>query len=944
MKKRTLLKSTAMFFLSACMLLCVVVGLSACFGVPVEGGGQPQSTNEYYYSLDGSEPVKVSLKDVITLPTEVSVEEGDELIGWQVGDQIFKPGESVKLREDMYYPIGAEGEGDSVVYKHQMDCSPIIEAIVRPVYLHYFEDKMIEWEEGPLVQLRARDVINPFCLDSSYCSVKWKRGNRLDGGWLFLDKYNFEGWYLDEDYTKEFWNFSDIDKSNLGEELHLYAKWTYTGILYEEYDAMRWRVAEIDLSEDIEEVVIPSEYGRGKNCDYEHAGYQITGILNTAFRGAGRIGTLVLQSEIELINENFKDANIDCISLSDVTIPTYYGNSYTKVFDGYEGSLSCSADSDYEFEDGILYDKDTNEILWVSKHIPSEITLCEGVTGIYTFFAKTNIEKITLPSTVEYIEEKAFLNCANLKTVVIEGDVIIAQNAFDGCASLEYEIYKGGKYMGNTLMGIQEGATVLEVKDGCESIPEHLLENNETVTKVILPASVTSIGYAAFQNSAIEEIVISGKEFYFAARAFAYCSNLKTVTMPESTRYIGSYCFEDCVSLESIDLSGLFTPMTDAVVLDSCVFSGCTSLETVVMSENISKLYTHTFYKCTALQEINLPKNIIEIEAGCFAGCTSLKTVSMPGVTSLGDYFFKNCTSLTSVSIPAITSLGAGCFIGCSSLESIELPEAVSVLPESCFMNCTSLTSVSIPGITTLGAGCFEGCTNLNSLVLPSALTLISNDCFNNCSDLEYLFYLGNYKQWGYVDNKCSDIESKVYFYSAEVQTVENYIETRKACWGYDHNNVPTAWIVPTNRLDGKTFAMSEVSVNVSDYYWNLIVLLKESGQLESALGSDPDLYNAANTATTKQEFADNLGAYYFSKFSSHKLFFKNGVISTSQNGIDNVAQFSYLEINGEIVYSPDIEGMYYIASDSQIYEIQETEKISGNETMTITCYYSLVS
>ena len=905
------MKKTLIFLLLTLMLLSIAIGFSACGNSEAPPAEDDVITDEYYCSFDGDDgKTKVSLGDKITLPTTVDMEEGYELLGWEIGGKTYEPGETITLSSGMFYQRGNENG----VNIFELDCRPITDVVRREVVLHYFGDKTLRLDEGNSITTSESSDMNAFCLNNA--DMPWKEGNHIDFDWLFLDKYDFEGWYIDKEYTKEFWNYSDLDTKNSGNEVHLYAKWTYTGIVYEEYDATRWYVAEIDLSKDIEKLVIPSVYGRGKKCTLSHIGYEIISISKDAFKGEGTIGTLVLKEGIELSDENFAEASIDCISLDKVALP----DQYTNIFDGYNGVLSCSAGSSYEFLDGVLYSKTSNEIIWVSKHLPTEITLRNGVTEIRNYFAGTNIKQITLPDTVQAIGDGAFKNCAELTKVLANGLENVSNTAFEGCPLFEYEIYNGGKYIGNSLLGIVEGTTSLEIKEGCISIPNGILENNGTVKTVVLPSTVATIGNEAFKNSAIEEITVLGTNVYFGYNAFENCLNLKTVNMPESTRFIGSNCFSNCVSLVSIDLSGLFNDEPDVIVLDSSAFAGCTSLETVIMSENIKLISDACFANCSALKEIVLPANIVELGISCFKGCYMLKTVTMPGVERLG----------------------VDCFYDCAALTSIELPKLTAV-PENCFAYCVSLSSVSIPAVESLEANCFECCESLSNLILPNTVLRIGSSCFNGCSNLKYIFYCDSYDKWTSIENECYEIEEIVCCYSETAQTVENYIETKKLLWSYDDNGAPELWIVETDLLNGKTFALSDVSVTVSDYYWDLIVLVKEAGQLESAFGSDPDLYNAVSSANTREELNEALAEYYLNKFASHKLSFENGHIIGYQYG-EAASNYSYIEINGEMTYTPENGNSYYILSDSQIYEQSEGAKISNNDTMTITLYYTVVA
>ena len=79
------------------------------------------------------------------------------------------------------------------------------------------------------------------------------------------------------------------------------------------------------------------------------------------------------------------------------------------------------------------------------------------------------------------------------------------------------------------------------------------------------------------------------------------------------------------------------------------------------------------FSGCTSLNSITIPENVTTL--GGFRGCTSLTSITIPGkVTTIMGYAFQGCTSLISVTIPtSVTAIGSGAFIGCTSLTTIDV-------------------------------------------------------------------------------------------------------------------------------------------------------------------------------------------------------------------------------------------------------------------------------
>lgn len=153
--------------------------------------------------------------------------------------------------------------------------------------------------------------------------------------------------------------------------------------------------------------------------------------------------------------------------------------------------------------------------------------------------------------------------------------------------------------------------------------------------------------------------------------AFANCSSLTSIAIPEEVTSIGSAAFEGCNSLESIELP-----------------EGVTSIE-----------YS-TFYNCGSLKSIVIPDGVTNIGEGAFYGCISLVSIELPdGVTDIEMSAFSGCSSLTSVVIPKeMTSIKEFVFVGCSSLTSVVIPEKVTSIGWTTFMDSTNLVIYGYSG------------------------------------------------------------------------------------------------------------------------------------------------------------------------------------------------------------------------------------------------------
>ena len=339
--------------------------------------------------------------------------------------------------------------------------------------------------------------------------------------------------------------------------------------------------------------------------------------------------------------------------------------------------------------DGVLYVG--NWLYGYKGEMPEdfELVVQEGTMGIvdYAFEGCTNLIRVTIPESTQYIGEAAFISSGLILATMSEGVKSIAGGAFWGCGSLidvaipesvmevgdgafaETAWYRkqpcGVLYLSNWAVGVKtcgdcENCAKMDLSnisifEGVKGMAEGVIRYY--CQSVIIPGSVVYLS-RAFELANPSTIVCKAltPPKGVDEKTFERVKNSSTLYVPAASvnAYIADEYWGDFENIKAIDF-----PVWSLTTEGELIVDGVGTMDNYKYEELQPWYIYHSSIKSVTIKE-----GIASVGDNAFAYCEELASVSLPNsLLSLGEGAFAECDRLSSVVIPEnVTTIGSGAF------------------------------------------------------------------------------------------------------------------------------------------------------------------------------------------------------------------------------------------------------------------------------------------
>ena len=230
-------------------------------------------------------------------------------------------------------------------------------------------------------------------------------------------------------------------------------------------------------------------------------------------------------------------------------------------------------------------------------------------------------EALSLPQSVETIENGAFKDCVKITSIVIEPNVkSIGSFVFNGCTAMTGVVFE---------------------------------ESEKTLSLGYNTYNAGGEGRGMFYDCPLQSAFIGRPLNYDTGKSSGYSPFALSETMTKAhfgnpVKAIPNYLLYSVKNLSTI----IYNEKCQLESIGKYAFDGCKKLPTQKFHNTITAFGEGAFRNCILFTDFDLPEKLATIGSYAFQNCTGLTKLTIPAtVTSIGNYAYDGCDGITSVTV-----------------------------------------------------------------------------------------------------------------------------------------------------------------------------------------------------------------------------------------------------------------------------------------------------
>ena len=349
----------------------------------------------------------------------------------------------------------------------------------------------------------------------------------------------------------------------------------------------------------------------------------------------------------------------------------------------------------------------------------------------------TATEYVVINSTAGHLKDSivashkdiAMVKCMKVTGIINHRDFIMMRDSMPKLTALNLKDVR--------IKVPTNGSIYTEWKD--DEIPFDCFSGKKTLTSIVFPDVLKSIGRDAFADSGLKHsLYIPEGVVEIGNGAFARCDFTGVLTLPSTLKTIGGGAFRECCFICPLNL-----PDGIEEIGSEC-FQDCRNLYgKLILPSHLNKIGSSAFRGCTGFKgDLVIPKSLTVIPWLAFYACGLGGRLQLhDGITTIDSSAFGNNGFIGELELPkSLTELGSANFHGNNFSGRLKIPKGLTNFSFEAFAYNTFAGEVEIPeGVTYIEMKAFAESKNLQKVILPSELRLIDVEAFLNCESLRVI-------------------------------------------------------------------------------------------------------------------------------------------------------------------------------------------------------------
>lgn len=241
--------------------------------------------------------------------------------------------------------------------------------------------------------------------------------------------------------------------------------------------------------------------------------------------------------------------------------------------------------------------------------------------GTMCFAGCVSLKEFEFPATLRSIGNEAFVEVAFASADLPEGVEKIGDSCFESSLVQSCTIPSTVKEIGDYVFSFCENLRKARLPEGMKVIPSYMFCNCTNLTDIEFPSTIEEIKNDSFYMVPFADQALPASLKTIGTAAFYGCG-MTEVVIPDGVTVIPTIAFGHMPNLKRVKLG------SGVVTLEDQAFAPSPLIESFEFNEGLESIGSLTVYNSKAITSITIPSTVKEVGEGAFVNCPNIANVT----------------------------------------------------------------------------------------------------------------------------------------------------------------------------------------------------------------------------------------------------------------------------------------------------------------------------